>query len=297
MWRVIEIGGEGYFLHVKHNSLIAEKDGSVVLSVHFSDIHSILSHSYGCVYSDNLMQKCMEHKIPIIFCNKKHLPTGMLLPMLQHTDASKRMEIQLEASVPAKKQAWQQIISEKLKNQCLLLDINGHDDASKAVLHLAQTVKSADSSNNESQGARIYFSNLFGSTFSRSSGEGDINACLDYGYTILRSAVARAVVECGLIPALGIFHSNKQNPYCLVDDLMEPFRPLVDKLVIDLFDKNPNTILDPSTKKTLIAITTYTISFKKQYQELAYGLRNYVLSYTSFLARRIKEISFPKFLL
>jgi CRISPR-associated protein Cas1 len=295
MWRVIDLGGSGYFLHMKHNSLLVEKD-DCVSTIPFQDIHSIICHGMGFRYSDDFFKQCLANKIPVTFCDEKHVPMGMLLPMLQHTESAIRLDTQLKASVPRKKQAWQQIISQKLLNQSKFLEITNHKKESLGLEVLANNVKSGDTTNAEAQGARIYFAVLYGQDFLRSDDNNAINSRLDYGYTIIRSAVARAVIDCGLLPSCGVFHSMKNNPFCLIDDLMEPLRPMVDSLVYRITSRiGIQDELTPKIKKDLIALTTTEVCFEGQKVEFSYGLRLYVLSYIAFISRESEKIQFPQY--
>lgn len=228
MWRVIDISGEGYILHVKNRNIRIEKHGTPPQSVPFSDIVSIVCHGKGTMFSEAFAEECMANEIPIIFCDEKHLPQGMLLPFYQHSDTFSRINYQVNATLPKKKQAWQQIIKAKVSAQAFVLEKYGIGKANM-LKAMADNVLSGDSTNIEAQAARVYFENLFGEEFIRSDDEDCINIALNYGYTILRSLVARAVVSCGLHPSFGLFHSGRINPFCLVDDLMEPLRPLVDR--------------------------------------------------------------------
>jgi len=293
VWRVIDVGGSGYFLHTHHNSLIIEKDGSKT-EVPFQDIHSIICHGVGFRYSDAFFKACLHNKIPVTFCDETHLPLGMLLPMYQHTDAAKRMEAQLQASLPRKKQAWQQIIKAKLHFQGDLLESLGLSNGARRLFVLAKNVLSGDPTNNEAQGAKIYFEALMGTTFFRSDQTNAINAKLDYGYSILRSAVARAVVDVGLLPSQGVFHSNRINPFCLIDDLMEPYRPMVDSLVLSIGAKyGIEPTLIPDEKRLLMNLTAATVTTGENKMELTNALRIYVMSYLNFLTREQNAIEFP----
>ncbi len=294
MWRVIDLGGSGYFLHMKHKSLLVEKEGQVT-TIPFHDIHSIVCHGNGFRYSDDFFKQCLTNKIPVTFCNEQHVPMGMLLPMLQHSEASRRIDIQLLATLPKKKQAWKQIISKKLSCQSQFLSVAGCHKESLQLKVLSDQVNSGDTSNKEAQGARVYFKALYGKEFIRSNDEDEINGLLNYGYSILRSAVARAVVECGLLPSIGIFHSNRVNPFCLVDDLMEPLRPMVDSLVYRIAaTKGIQDGLSPTIKKDLIRMTRVAVEFKDDKCEFTYALRLYVQSYIAFLSKECDAIQFPE---
>ena len=181
-------------------------------------------------YSHNLLQKCSDKGIHFVVCDEFHLPSFLLYPFGRHYEEAGRIALQAEASLPTKKRIWQQIVKQKLLRQ---RDILKHFKSpwADSLLELARSVKSGDSDNREAVGAKLYWSQLFGNGFQRNRFSGGLNAGLNYGYTLLRSCVARAVSGAGLCPALGVHHSNKQNSFCLVDDLMEPFRPIVDYYV------------------------------------------------------------------
>lgn len=294
MWRVIDLGGTGYFLHTAHNKLIIEREEEEA-QIPFEDIHSIICHGLGFRYSDAFFKSCLSHKVPVTFCDEKHIPQGMLLPMLQHKESSQRVDLQLKASLPRRKQAWQQIVTQKLKNQRDFLEFLKVPGVKRLDV-LSQTVLSGDPRNNEAQGAKVYFESMYGSGFFRSDEDNAINGKLDYGYSILRSAVARAVVDTGLLPSCGVFHSSRINPFCLVDDLMEPFRPLVDSLVFAMCAKHGIVKeLEPHEKRVLMSLTGREVVFDEQDVEFSYALRLYVLSYLGFLARTRDSIQFPTY--
>jgi CRISPR-associated protein Cas1 len=294
MWRVIDIEGSQYFLHFSDNNLIVEKEQSVVGKIPFDDIHSIVCHGIGCRYSDAFLKACMERRIPITFCDEKHVPLGMLLSVSPHTEYWERQGIQMHATVPRKKQAWQQIVSQKLKNQCSVLGWLGCTTGRETLDYLQRSVRSGDPDNKEAQGAREYFKTLFGNEFSRSD-DNAINSFLNYGYTILRSAVARAVVGCGLLPSLGVFHSPKQNAFCLVDDLMEPLRQMVDIVVLRKAREGFSPYFSSGQKKEFMALTQQPVYYEAQHTELSNALTLYILSYIRFLARESESLVFPNY--
>lgn len=295
MWKILDLAGDDYFLHVDHNCLAVKKDGKTVVTSSFTDIHSILCHGGRITYSDEFIRKCIESNIPLIFCDAVHVPCGMVLPVFQHGDTAERFNLQIQASQAQKKQAWKCIIQEKLYNQSQHLHVHGFLREAETLNALSKKVHSGDTLNYEAQGAQIYFSKIYGPHFSRKE-ESFVNALLNYGYTIIRSCVARAVVSMGLAPVFGIFHSNKHNPYCLVDDLMEPLRPLADMYVSKILEL-PHTqdSITPSLKKILIGLTKHSVTFGEQKQELTFAIQNYVRSYILYLERKETSIVFPKF--
>lgn len=295
MWRVVDIGGENFFIHVHHRKMVVEKDGSEVSSIPISDIHSVILHGDGFRYSDTFIKLCMENNVPIVFCDNKHLPIGMLMTLNQKNESSRRFEEQFKASLPRKKQAWKKVVSAKLAAQGSVLNYYGYDTGFAVLDHLSKTVLSGDSTNREAVGAKEYFKYLFGSSYFRSSNSESVNSLLDYVYTVIRSTVARGIMGVGLHPGLSVFHSNKINPFALADDLMEPLRPIGDALVIDIIKDNGQCELIPEVKRNLVKITNIAV----KYEDVSLGLSNavgrYVMSYYSFISGRSSDISFPVF--
>ncbi|MBP5174291.1 MAG: type II CRISPR-associated endonuclease Cas1 [Treponema sp.] len=293
MGHILDIDGAGYFLHIRNGCFIATKDNATVLSVHPSDVASVIFHGNQQTVSAAFLGVCAENNIPVVFCDEKHTPASMLLPFNTHFKSAERMETQINASVPIKKQIWQMIVKEKLKNQASLLLFMNHQKEAGKIFHIAELVRSGDTSNCEAQGARLYFQTLFGKEFRR--GQSDIiNVILDYTYTILRSCIAREIVGAGLNPAFSIFHSNKSNAFALVDDLMEPFRPLADRYAILIYKKYDGCEeLSPSIKQACIGITKHKVLMQKQEQEFPVAIENYIYSYISFLRKGSKNIVIP----
>ena len=196
-----------------------------------------------------------EHGAVMIACNRKSLPVGMFLPLNGHHLATKRLEIQVSASVPLQKRAWQQIIRAKIAAQALVLQTCFSNDFGLETM--SREVKSGDPKNLEAQAAKRYWSKLFGHVNFRRLHDGDdpINVRLNFGYGVLRGIVARAICASGFNPSIGLHHHNQYDNYCLADDLMEPFRPIIDHVVYTMslqgnFSEEP---LKPDDKSTLIA--------------------------------------------
>ncbi|MGO8817967.1 MAG: type II CRISPR-associated endonuclease Cas1 [Terriglobia bacterium] len=187
----------------------------------------------------------------LIACDSKHLPAAMMLPLVTHSTQTERFAAQAKVSLPICKRAWQQIVKAKLEAQAQLLEYRkGADYGMRA---LAAEVRSGDPENVEARGARIYWRALFGDNFRRDREAEDLNRLLNYGYAVLRAITARAVCAAGLHPSLGIHHHNRYDAFCLADDVMEPYRPLVDRVVATLNDRlGPQLPLDRDTKRALL---------------------------------------------
>ncbi len=294
MWRVLEIAGDGYFLHVNNRNIFVEKDGEIALPIAFADVNSIICHGKNLRFSESFLEGCLKNEIPLTFCDEKHIPLGILLPFYQHTDSLQRIEKQITAKLPKKKQAWQLIIKAKINAQAKVLHYYGKQQAGLILKSMSDHVLSGDSSNLEAQAAKLYFTSLFGKNFIRADDDDSINILLNYGYSIIRSSVARAVVSCGLYPGFGVFHSGRINPFCLVDDLMEPLRPLADKKVFDIYKHNENVKLTPPIKKDLISLATENMRYGKSSMELSTSTRKYVMEYLSFISGDSRHITFPE---
>ena len=290
MWRIVDIGGYGYSLSVSDNKLVVTKETSST-AIPFRDINTIIIHC-DCQISGRVFQQCLENRIPVLFCDEKHIPSGLFSAFNQNEDSAKRFEIQLNASKPRRKQAWAQMIKEKLKNQALVLKESGLVQEAKDLLFLSDEVLSGDSTNREAVGARIYFSSLFGESFTRGNPDIEVNGLLNYGYTILRALVARTVSGLGLYSGFSIFHSNRKNPYALVDDLMEPLRPLVDREVLRIVGCGINTLC-PESKRELMAMINIKTLFNGKYYALSEAIQHMLMSYIQFLEVTHNEILFP----
>lgn len=207
--------------------LVSDKETKeLVSSVPIEDIGYLLIEHPQISVGAALMQRLAEHNVAVIFCDEKHHPCSMLLHLDTHHIQGERFRHQIEASEPLRKQLWAQTVKAKIINQARVIEITGGDSA--FLRSLAGKVASGDTSNMEGQAARVYWQLLFGPNFKRDRFGMPPNPSLNYGYTVIRAAVARAIAGAGLLPVYGIHHHNKYNSYALADDIMEPYRPFVD---------------------------------------------------------------------
>jgi CRISP-associated protein Cas1 len=295
MDHILDIDGEGYYLHIKNDCMIADKGSSHVMTVHPSDVLSVIFHGTSQTVSTAFLECCGENHIPVIICDRIHNPLAVMLPFNAHCKTTGRLDIQLQASEPNKKRIWQTIIKAKLCNQAAHLSFYGLDKEAFLIQHLAEIVKSGDSGCCEAQGARIYFVALFGKKFVRQS-ENITNILLNYIYTILRSCISREAAGYGLNPAFSVFHSNHENSFSLIDDLMEPFRPLADRYVKLILMKYPEEMdLTPAMKRYCIGITRHHVIFIGQEQNLQFALQNYIRSYVLTLQKTAKRLDIPEY--
>lgn len=252
--RIVEVAEDYRHLSLFRGFLLVkstEEEGQEIGRVPIDDICAVIANGHGLSYSNNLLVALAEQGAPFVLCGSNHNAVGMLWPIDGNYETSKRIEAQIEAKRPLKKQLWSSIVRSKLEQQASVLDAIG--EPSIPISSLIKKVRSGDPDNIEAQAARRYWTLLFGNAFRRDRQADDINSLLNYGYTVLRATVARAVVAAGLHPAIGLHHSNAQNAMRLVDDLIEPFRPLVDLGVFRLSQKDLRQIT-PDTKRVLVRI-------------------------------------------
>lgn len=229
------------------------------------DIGVIVIESEQVTLSSYLISSLLENKVAVIVCDQKHMPFGLMLPLVGNTEQTERFNAQIEASLPLKKQLWQQTIAMKIRNQAAVLKRVNNIEVGNMIVWSSQ-VRSGDSDNLEGRAAAYYWKNLFEDNpgFIRRQEGIDPNGLLNYGYAILRAIIARSLVASGLIPTLGIHHSNKYNAYCLADDIMEPYRPYVDLMVVDMIKThNLPPEITKETKKHLLTIPTIDVKMGK----------------------------------
>lgn len=250
--RIVEIADDRRHLFVNRGFMVVrdtEGERKELGQVPLDDIAAVIANAHGITYTNNLLVALAERGTPFVLCAANHNAVGMLLTLDGHHVQAKRIEAQIAASLPTHKRLWATIVKSKLEQQAAALEATGAPTA--PLTALVRKVRSGDPENIEGQGARRYWGLLFGSDFRRDQEGGGINALLNYGYTIIRSATARAVVAAGLHPSIGLHHSNDGNAMRLVDDLMEPFRPIIDLKVWQLQRAGASHIT-PDTKRALV---------------------------------------------
>jgi len=294
MWRIIDVSGEDYKLICSQDNLVVIKNEEEKLRAHLSDINTIIIHSYSINLTGVLIQKLIDYNIPLILCDRAHNPSGILLQLFKHTEYGNRLYLQIKTSKPLLKKAWQQIIKAKIKNQSEVLKEFGKNRESELLLKYSYEVKSGDKTNRESIASRVYFQALF-ENFNRTPDSNDIiNSSLNYSYAVLRSNIARAIVGSGLNPSMGIFHSYKNNYFCLVDDLMESLRPFIDRHIRqNISEIKKHKELNSEIKKLLVSITDYNFSYNNEKINLVNISQRYVFSYISYLSKETKKINIP----
>ncbi|WP_454891500.1 type II CRISPR-associated endonuclease Cas1 [Alloprevotella tannerae] len=260
------------------------------LTVPIEDIGLVMINHAMVSLTIPLLNALTEQNVAVIFCNEKGMPASMLYNLQGNTTQGETLRNQLEAGEVLKKTLWKQIIETKIKNQAALLNKMGKEGSILKPLYT--NVKSGDSDNREGIAARLYWTALFGRDFIRDRNIPGINSLLNYGYSVLRAAVTRALVSSGLFPALGIFHHHRSNAFPLSDDLMEPFRPFVDEIVFELTTQD-EAELNTATKSRLIRVLYVDTYFSKVTRPLSVGLSMTMASLAKCYAKEQKKLVVP----
>ena len=248
--RVLEICEENRYLSLNRGFIVIKHDSEELGKVPLDDIGVLLLSAQGVSFSKNILNALAEKGCITILCGKNYAPQSMVLPLYSHYHSAKIIKNQIDASLPLKKRIWQQIVIQKIKNQALTLKLCQKDESVQLIEKIASMVKSGDSENREAYAARMYWKALFGKDFIRDKDLPGINSFLNYGYAIMRSAMARAVCSSGLIPSLGIHHDNNLNQFALADDLFEIYRPMIDCIVYRIYSDDSQE-LTPEIKRKL----------------------------------------------
>lgn len=250
--RIVEVADDRRHLFVSRGFMVVQDTGGErkeLGQVPLDDIAAVIANAHGLSYTNNLLVALAERGAPFVLCGPNHNAIGMLLSIDGNFQQAKRLDAQIAASKPTHKRVWADIVKSKLQQQAVALEAAGAPTA--PLTALVGKVKSGDTGNVEAQGARRYWGLLFGEDFRRDQDGDGLNGLLNYGYTVLRAATARSIVAAGLHPTLGVFHSNEGNAMRLVDDVMEPFRPLIDLKVWQLARQGERHVT-PDTKRTLV---------------------------------------------
>jgi CRISPR-associated protein Cas1 len=257
-------------------------------------------------FSLGALSRLMDFGAAVVVCGRNHLPSGLLLPLSMHTEVVWRLDSQIHVSKPTCKQLWKQLVVAKIEAQAG--NVEADAPARRRLLELAKSVKSGDSSNLEAQAAKVYWSAWLAGLplppgaegqgeavrFHRDvDGKDPVNAMLNYGYAVVRAAIGRALVAAGLHPALGLHHSNRSNAFCLADDLLEPLRPLVDRIVRELHQQGRDQ-LDRGAKAALLSVLTTTVRIADQAGPLLVALHRLVASLVDCYEGRATRLLIPR---
>ena len=276
-WRTVVVNTHSK-LSYKNNHLIF-KDASRTELIHLSEVDILLLETTDIVLSTMLIKRLVDENILVIFCDDKRLPTAHLMPYYGRHDSSLQLSRQITWSEEAKAQVWTTIIAQKILNQAFYLGSCGFLEKSQSVIDLYHGLDLFDPSNREGHAARIYFNTLFGNDFSREQ-DSDINAALDYGYTLILSMFAREIVLSGCMTQFGLKHANQFNQFNLASDIMEPFRPIIDRIVYE--NRNSSFV---KIKRELFTIFSDTFHYNSKDMYLS----NIVSDYTKKVIQALNQ--------
>jgi CRISP-associated protein Cas1 len=256
MERIVDISTDGLHLAIYRGFLTVSKASEEQGRIALDDIGGLIVHAHGTTWSNHVFVQMAERNVPVVLCGPNHAPVSVVWPLQGHHAQGARLRAQIDAGKPLQKQLWQKVVAAKIRMQGQVLAANGKEGG--AFEMLARKVRSGDPDNIEAQAARRYWKALFGPAFLRDQQADGTNALLNYGYTVLRAIVSRAICASGLHPTVGIFHSNRANAFALADDLMEPYRPLIDQLVYNLLARDERTV-SPLAKRALTSVATFDL--------------------------------------
>jgi CRISPR-associated protein Cas1 len=296
--RTIEISREPAHLAVRNRQLLLKREGAIVGSIPCEDIGMVVVDHPQSTYTQGALTSLAESDAVVVICGDNHLPTAILLPLAAHTQVVTRLHLQLGVTVPLAKRLWKQIVAAKVRAQAANLHAEGAPRTK--LLALAREVKSGDTSNIEAQAAKLYWQHRLtpqnavedGELFRRDADGGGLNHFLNYGYTIVRAAVARAIVAAGLLPSLGVHHKHRGNAFCLADDLMEPLRPLVDDRVREMYRQGYDQLNQPA-KSELLEVLTQPMQLGEQSGPLMVMLHRMTASLVRCYAGEERTLQVP----
>lgn len=300
--QIIEIANDGSSLSLYRGFLIIEnKELNIKQRIGLDNILSVVLSANNAIISKNIINAICEYGGNIILCGKNYTPTSIIMPYEGHWLISSRIKQQIEISKPLQKNLWKSIIQNKIQNQAKILAYFSPKNPNiERLKKLAKDTLSNDTTNNEGLAASIYFKSLFGREFKRDRLSGDVNILLNYTYIVLRAMLARAVAGNGLLPYLGIKHCSRTNTTPLVDDLIEPFRAVADKIVFEELNKLTNIDdieLTPELKRNLTRIISYPVATNKGVVSLSDGIYDFVGSLVSCFEDKKVNLKYPSILI
>jgi len=292
--RIVEISTARTHLSIKYGQLIIKEEGKKVGSIPCEDIGLLLVDHKGTTYTHSVFTELLRCGAAVVLCGGNHHPTGMLLPIETNTLQTERFRQQIEVKEPVKKRLWKQIVQAKIKHQAKL--VGKDSDIYQVLMKMRNKVRSGDPDNIEAQASRKYWPNYMQDVqFRRDINGLPPNNMLNYGYMVMRAAVARALCSAGLLPSLGIHHRNRYNAFCLADDLLEPFRGFVETKVRDICEKEdvPEKLTQP-IKAQILEVLYEPVAIAGFNGPLMVGLHRTMASLQRCFAGEQKFIDFPE---
>lgn len=289
--RIVDISEHAY-IRLHSNQLLVEKKEETVATIPVEDIGVLILQHPAIVITQAVIVACQENNAVIIFCDLRHLPYSIVLPISEgHSLHTKVLERQTSISKPTCKQLWRQIVRHKISQQADTL--KRMDIHAPALDRMVAKVKTGDSENHEAQAAQLYWRSLMGPTFRRNRDQGGINALLNYGYAIMRAMVARALVGTGLHPSLGLHHKNQYNSLCLADDMVEPFRPWIDLLVWQIAQQETEPEISKDNKQKLLGLISDTVMWRGNRMPLMVASHHMAANLKSAISGETKKLEIP----
>ena len=293
--KTVEFSTPGTRLSVAHRQLVIERPGLPKATLPIEDLGVVIVDDIRATYTQSVFLSLLEAGATVLVTGRDHLPAGMMLPIDAHHFQTERHRAQVETSAPVRKRAWQAIVRAKIVQQATVLSHFTGSDGGLAPI--ARRVRSGDPDNFEAQAAQRYWPRLFGKTFRRNRKAEGVNALLNYGYAVVRAAIARAVVATGLIPSLGVHHRHRSNPFCLADDLLEPYRPYVDWRVRQMLDGGPEPapgLPQRETRAALLSLLNETIRIGGRREPLLLAFHTSAVSLCQTLTGGDRTLALPK---
>ncbi|WP_028588611.1 type II CRISPR-associated endonuclease Cas1 [Desulfocurvus vexinensis] len=289
--RTVEVSGDSRHLCKELGFLAVYCKKELLGRIPLDDLGLVLACGHGLTYSNGLLVALAERGVPLVVCDQGLRPAAVFWPLQAHGEQGRRMQAQANATAPLKKRLWQQLVACKIRMQAAAARrvgaAHGHLEA------LSRSVASGDSTNREAAAAKVYWRLCFGPSFRRDRDTPGTNALLNYAYGVVRGATARAVMLAGLHPSFSLHHSALRNPLALVDDLMEPYRPLADLLVLELGRKQPEE-LNPESKRALAQITIADVRVGKGISTVGESLKECAASLADVLMGQRKTLALPR---
>ena len=293
--KTVEFSTPGTRLSVKRRQLVVERPDAPKATLPIEDLGVVIVDDARATYTQAVFLELLAAGATVLVTGRDHLPAGMMLPLEAHHAQTERHRAQVEASEPARKRAWQAIVRAKIAQQAAVLrHFTGHHGGLEPMV---RRVRSGDPENIEAQAAQRYWPRLFGKGFRRNREADGVNALLNYGYAVVRAALARAIVAAGLIPSLGIHHRHRANPFCLADDLFEPYRPFVDWRVRLLAGESGAAAPDLSERETravLLSLLNETVAIAGRREPLLLALHSSAASLCRALTGGDRTLSLPE---
>lgn len=260
-------------------------------TIPIEDVGVVVLDNRQITITQGVLEALLENNCAVITCDSCRMPVGLLLPLSGNTTQNERFRTQLDASLPLQKQLWQQTVQTKILNQASVLHKMRGSEVRNMKKWAAQ-VRSGDVDNMEARAAVYYWANLF-TEFKRDRDGETPNDLLNYGYAILRAVVARGLVGSGMLPTFGIHHHNRYNAYCLADDIMEPYRPYIDRLVVELYDSGVRE-LDTNAKAKLLSIPVLDVTIDGNRSPLMIAVGQTTASLYKCFSGESRKISYPE---